>query len=115
MPTDPVAPLKPRHYLILLTLAEEPTFGVRLMERLEERSDGSVSFNAGSLYRTISQLVEKGWVAPLREEPPEDGVGAPRKIYGLTDDGLTALRTEAERQARLLASFRALEVGEEAS
>lgn len=108
MPIDPTAPLNPRHYLILLLLAEEATWGVRLMERIEDRSDGSVRFNSGSLYRTIAQLVDQGWVTPLREETPEDGVGAPRKVYAVTDEGLSALRAEAARQATLLESVRAL-------
>ena len=108
MPIDPTAPLNPRHYLILLLLAEEATWGVRLMERIEARSDGTVRFNAGSLYRTIAQLVEQGWVAPAGEEAPVDGVGAPRKVYGVTDDGLAVLQTEARRQAVMLESVRAL-------
>lgn len=108
MPIDPSAPLNPKHYLILLLLAEEPTFGVRLMERIEERSAGSVRFNAGSLYRTIAQLVDQGWVDPRGEEAPAEGGGAPRKVYGVTDDGLAALRREASRQATLLESVRAL-------
>jgi DNA-binding PadR family transcriptional regulator len=115
MPIDPTAPLNPKHYLILLLLAEEPTFGVRLMERIAARSEGSVRFNAGSLYRTIAQLVDQGWVEPLGEEAPEDGVGAPRKVYGVTDDGLAALRREAHRQATLLESVRALGIDGRAS
>ncbi len=108
MPIDPSGPLNPRHYLILLLLAEEATFGVRLMERIEERSDGSVRFNAGSLYRTIAQLVEAGWIELRGEEAVSEGAGAPRKIYGVTAAGLAALRAEAARQADLLTSVRAL-------
>ena len=58
MPAD--APLKPAQHLILLILAEEPTYGVELLERLEERSRGTIRLNAGSLYRVIAQLVEPG-------------------------------------------------------
>ncbi|HSM06529.1 MAG TPA: PadR family transcriptional regulator [Longimicrobiales bacterium] len=112
MPIDPTAPLNPRHYLILLLLAEQSTWGVRLMERIEARSDGGMRFNAGSLYRTIAQLVDAGWVTPLRDEAPEDGVGAPRKVYGLTEDGRDAIRREAERQAAWLDSARSLGLAE---
>lgn len=59
------APLKPVHHLIVLLLAEEPTFGVELMERLEGRSGGTVKLNAGSLYRTIARLVDDGLVEPV--------------------------------------------------
>ena len=45
--------------MILLLLAEEPTYGVALLERLEQRSDGAIVLNAGSLYRTIATLVDE--------------------------------------------------------
>ena len=106
----PGSPLRPRDYLILLLLAERPTYGVDLMEQLEARSQGSLRLNAGSLYRTIAALVDAGFVEPLREEAPDEGVGAPRKIYGLTSAGREALADEARRQAQLLESVRALDL-----
>lgn len=107
-------PLKPPHYLILVLLAEEPTYGVALMERMDDRSGGGLRLNAGSLYRTIASLVDDGLVEPVREEAPADGVGAARKIYGVTSRGLEALTREARRQAALLESVRALDLLEEA-
>lgn len=112
-PYDPTAPLKPVHYLILLLLAEEPTYGVELMERLERRSEAGIRLNAGSLYRTLASLVDDGLVRPLGDQTPVEGVGAPRKIYGASDRGLEALRVEARRQAALLESVRALDLLEE--
>jgi len=105
-------PLKPTHHLILLLLAEEPTYGVALMERLEERSGGGISLNAGSLYRTIASLVDEGLVQPSGEES-SGGAGAPRKIYETTPRGREALRREAGRQADLLEATRALDLAEE--
>ena len=49
-------PLKAVHHMALLILAQEPTYGVALMERLEERSSGAIRLNAGSLYRIIGSL-----------------------------------------------------------
>ena len=112
MSDHPEKPLKPTHHLILLLLAEEPTYGVALMERLEERSGGAISLNAGSLYRTIASLVDDGLVLPLKEESPA-GAGAPRKIYETTARGREALQREAERQADLLEAVRALDLAEE--
>jgi DNA-binding PadR family transcriptional regulator len=107
------APLKPVPHLIMLLLAEEPTYGVRLMERLEERSDGAIRLNAGSLYRTIANLVDLGLVEPIETASGGDGVGAPRKVYGVTTAGLGALRVEARRQQGLLDAARALDLLEE--
>ncbi len=106
-------PLKPVHHLILLLLAEEPSYGVELMDRLEARSEGAIRLNPGSLYRTIGKLVDDGLAEPLEEVPGGEGVGAPRKIYGVTPRGLAALRAEARRQASLLEAARALDLLEE--
>lgn len=113
MPDPAGTPLKPTHHLILLLLAEEPTYGVELMERLEARSGGGIRLNAGSLYRTIGSLVEDGLVEPHEEAQAPGGVGAPRKVYRATRRGLDALAAEARRQATLLDAVRALDLLEE--
>jgi len=113
MDTTPEQPLKPAQHLILLLLAEESTYGVALMERLDERSGGAIRLNAGSLYRTIAALVDDGLVEPLEERSRPDGAGAPRKLYGVTARGLDSLRAEARRQAVLLEAARALDLLEE--
>lgn len=110
----PGTPLKPVHHLILLLLAEKPTYGVELMDRLEDRSDGAMRLNPGSLYRTIAKLVDQGLAEPLEEASGPEGAGAPRKVYGVTDRGRSALRAEARRQATLLEAARALDLIEEA-
>jgi DNA-binding PadR family transcriptional regulator len=102
-------PLKAVPHLVLLLLAEAPSYGVELLQRLDEASDGGVRLNAGSLYRTISQLVDEGLVEPT-EEVKSAGRGAPRKLYGVTERGRSALRAEAERQARLLRRARSLDL-----
>ncbi len=106
----PGIPLKPVHYLILVLLAEEPTYGVELMERVSARSQGAIRLNAGSLYRTLASLVDDGLVRPLGEQAPAEGGGAPRKIYGVAARGIDALKAEAARQSELLESVRALDL-----
>lgn len=108
-------PLKAVHHLTLLLLAEEPTYGVALVERLEERSGGAVRLNAGSLYRTLAGLVDDGLVESMDEVANPSGVGAPRKIYGLTQLGRAVLRAEVRRQAELLDDARALDLLEDRS
>jgi DNA-binding PadR family transcriptional regulator len=103
-------PLKAVHHLALLILAQEPTYGVALMERLEERSGGAIRLNAGSLYRIIGSLVEDGLVEPAGETLGPAGVGAPRKTYAVTEAGLAVLRAEAIRQEGLLEMARALDL-----
>ncbi len=106
-------PLKPPRHLALLLLAQEPTYGVALMERLEERSDGALRLNAGSLYRLIAGLVDDGLAEPTEEVPNPGGVGAPRKLYAVTELGRAVLRAEAQRQQDLVEMARSLDLLEE--
>lgn len=108
-------PLKPTYHLTLLLLAEEPTYGVRLVERLEEKSGGAIRVNAGSLYRMIAALVDDGLVAPAEAGEDPGGVGAPRKIYEITERGLRVLRAEMDRQADLLEMARSLDLAVDGS
>ena len=94
-------PLKAVPHLILLLLAEQSTYGVELLARLEERSGGTIRLNPGSLYRFIARLVDDGLIAPLKTEAVGAN-GSQRKLYGVTELGRAALRAEAERQAELL-------------
>jgi DNA-binding PadR family transcriptional regulator len=109
-PAATYVPLKAAHHLTLLLLAQEPTYGVELLDRLEARSNGGIRLNAGSLYRMIAQLVADGLVEPIEERANPGGVGAPRKLYGVTALGRAALRAEAERQAGLLELARDLDL-----
>lgn len=95
-------PLKPAEYVILLLLADEPTYGVRLLERMDAAPGHRIRVNAGSLYRLIARLVDDGLIRISGQSVPE-GAGAPRKIYALTSVGEAVLREERTRQAELLA------------
>lgn len=103
-------PLKPAQYLTLLLLAREPSFGVELLERLEEASGGAIRLNAGSLYRLLARLVDAGLVEPVGEEANPAGVGAPRKHYVATKLGRAVVRAEAERQSSLVEMARSLDL-----
>ena len=107
------APLKPVNQLILLLLAESPTYGVELLARIDEQSQGAVRLNAGSLYRLIGQLLEEGLVEAVDAETPPGQQGAPRKCYSVTSAGRESLAAEAQRQARLLDMARSLDLLEE--
>lgn len=108
-PTDHL-PLKPRIHLTLLLLAEKPSYGVELLERLDERSRGGLRLNAGSLYRMIGKLVDEGLLEPHEEVANPAGVGAPRKVYGVTELGREVLAAEAERQRELVDMTAALDL-----
>lgn len=106
-------PLKPVNHILLLLLARKPTYGVELLQRIDEHSHGSLRLNAGSLYRLIGQMLEAGLVEAVAGEEAPGQQGAPRKCYGVTASGRDALAAEARRQAQLVEMARSLDLMEE--
>lgn len=83
----------PRNYLrpcLLLLIAEEPSHGYDLMERLEELGLGAT--DPGGLYRALRSmerdgLVESGWET--------SNSGPARRTYNLTEEGIEWLHAWA--------------------
>ncbi len=91
-----VEPLSPVVFHVLLVLSRESLHGYGIMKRAEE--DSGIAMGPGTVYGAIDRLVEAGWVA----EAGEAG-GDPRRgrAFSITEEGLAALRAEAERLTRL--------------
>ena len=104
-------PLKQAHYLILLALTEGDMHGYAIKKRIEERTRGRVRLGAGSLYRSLGQLEERGLVegSDWRPEPRLDDE---RRTYlRLTELGRRVAGAETDRLASLVASARAAGLG----
>jgi PadR family transcriptional regulator PadR len=96
---------------VLLALAQGPIHGYELLERLPE-----VEIDPGFLYRTLRAMEEEGLV---RSSWDTSGSGPARRVYTLTDEGRTVLRTWAAHIRRLrekldqfLSTYKELEGGE---
>jgi len=76
---------------VLRLLAEEPMHGYQIINELVERSAGTWSPSAGSVYPMLQQLADEGLVVA----EPADG----RKVYQLTEAGTGAAERLAERRA----------------
>ena len=104
---EELLPLKPAHYLILLALTGGDRHGYAVKKEVIRRTDGKVKLGAGSLYRSISQLVDldlievSGW----RPDPSVDDER--RQYYRLTELGRAAALAETERLAALVQDARA--------
>jgi len=72
---------------LLLLLAEKPTHGYELLERLKALPDAP-SADRGHLYRTLRRLEEHGLVTSTWQIPQ---AGPARHTYTLTTSGLQAL------------------------
>lgn len=74
--------------LLLRILADEPTYGYELLNRLGRRSAGRFEIKEGTLYPVLYRLEDAGLVVPEWEQRSR---GVPRKIYRLTDSGAERL------------------------
>ena len=103
--------LRHAHYLILISLAEGELHGYALKKVIGLRTDGRVQLGAGSLYRSLGQLVDRGLIEKSGHKP--DGIleDERRTYFRLTPKGRDAAAAETERLARLVADARALGIG----
>jgi PadR family transcriptional regulator PadR len=69
--------------LILETLANQPSHGYRIAQRIKERSQGVLDFKEGTLYPALHKLENEGSVESY------EGVekGRPRRYYRITKSG----------------------------
>ncbi len=82
---DPRLPVQPRNYLrpcLLLLLAEEPTYGYEVREKLGELSPSH--WDPGTVYRTLNTMEDDGLVRSTWERSAE---GPRRRLYEITDAG----------------------------
>ena len=75
--------------LVLHLIAQGPSYGNQLMERIGEMTAGVLSVNPNTMYPLLRQLQERGLIHGEWEHPER----RTRRYYSLTDDG----RTEYER------------------
>jgi len=80
-------------FLILAAVAPVPLHGYGILQAVEELSESRVRLRAGTLYAALDRLVGEGSLVVDREEVVE---GRLRRYYGITDNGLDALRLGVE-------------------
>src|SRR5262245_27663873 len=78
---------------ILSLLADGPRHGYDLMKEFETRSHGAYRLSAGTLYPTLQQLEDEGFISSERREG--------KRIYELTEEGRRELEREAETVAEI--------------
>lgn len=110
---DPRAltPLKPAHYLILVSLARADLHGYGLKKAIARRTDGRVTIGAGSLYRSLSQLADRGLIEPTESRPDPALDDERRTYFRLTELGRRAAAAETDRLAELVSGAREAGLG----
>ena len=81
---------------LLALIAEEPSYGYEMVNKLEERGIELVS--EGSIYPLLSRLQKQGLIEGYFVESAS---GPPRKYYRMASDGTQQLDTWSEEWQRL--------------
>ncbi len=97
--------MKPRHYHILLALADEDRHGLAVAREVERLSGGELHLWPATLYGSIDELVDRGWIEELDQPPAEESER--KRFYRLTRAGQLALVAETDRLAGLVKVARA--------
>lgn len=82
-------PLTETTYYTLLALIE-PLHGYVVMQKVREKSKGSVEIGPGTLYGAFSKLLKEGLIRKVKEDNR-------RKTYTLTPKGKEVLREQIRR------------------
>jgi PadR family transcriptional regulator PadR len=82
--------------MVLSIVAEEPSYGYRIQQRLADVSRGMLDIKPGTLYPLLhrleaDKLIRAKW---------DDGTGRKRKWYELTATGKRRLNQQADQWAR---------------
>lgn len=96
--------LSPAVFHILVALADADLHGLGIAERIEEVTDGAVELGPATLYRSLKELAERGWIRDV--EPPEPDADPRRRYYTLTAPGRRRAAEEAARLERLVEAAR---------
>ena len=103
-------PLAGTQFYVLLALADEPRYGLGMVEEVALRTGDDVRLGPGTLYTAIKSMLGQG----LIEEAPAGVATGPddprRRYYRITPAGRGALRSEARRLDRLVGAARAKRV-----
>jgi len=93
-------PLRAVEFEILLVLSGGDTHGYGIIKEAEERSEGRMRLETGTLYRGLRRLTAEGLVAPAATSPASGAGDQRRRTFTITPLGREVAAAEAGRLAR---------------
>lgn len=99
--------LKSRSFYILVALASEDRHGLGIAREVLSLSDGRVRLWPATLYGTLSDLRDRGWIEELTLSRRPADESERKHYYRLTRAGRAVLSAETERMAGLVRLARA--------
>jgi DNA-binding PadR family transcriptional regulator len=102
-------PVTSSTYYVLLALSDADRHGVGIGDEVQRRTDGIVELGPGTLYATLSKMLDRGLIAqsdaPAGDDPR-------RRYYSITAAGREALQYETHRLSVVLDAAREKGIGE---
>ena len=105
-PAGEFLPLTPAELNILLALAGGDLHGYGIMKEVERRTGGKTRLGPGTLYRSVKQMLGRGWIEEVGEGPGPASGEDRRRNYRLTGSGRRAASAELARLEELVAAGR---------
>jgi DNA-binding PadR family transcriptional regulator len=99
-------PLTPAVLHILLALSTEERHGYGIMKQVESDSQGKVNMGPGTLYGSLSRMMDAGLIRESEKRADPDLDDERRVYYQITALGKTALSAELERYREVMAVAR---------
>jgi DNA-binding PadR family transcriptional regulator len=99
-------PLTPAVLDIMVALGNEELHGYAIMQEVRRRTDGQRRLAPGTLYRSLKQMEQRGWVAQSEERPEPSLDDERRRYYRLTELGRRVALAEVERLEGLVGAAR---------
>ena len=100
-------PLTPAVFDILLSLADEDRHGYGIAKEIEGRTAGRVRLGPGTLYGTLTRMLEAGLVQECPGPASDEPAAERRRYYRITPFGRDVARAEARRLAELVRTAKA--------
>jgi len=103
---EPVAPLTPAMFHVLLALAGDDLHGYAILKEVALRTGGEVQLSTGTLYGIVKRLLNDGLIVALRDRPAAIHDDERRRYYRLTPKGRAIAAAEAARLEKVVALAR---------
>lgn len=79
---------------LLQALVSGDGYGLELIHRVSERTEGRIKLHQGSVYPALRSLEREGLLESYEGETTAEREGRPRRYYRITAEGLRAAREE---------------------
>ena len=87
---------------ILQALIARPSYGLEIIERVEDQTRGAIKLDQGSVYPALRKLEREGLLESYDGESMAERGGRPRRYYRVTAEGR---RAAVRNQKSVLALF----------